>query len=463
MDSFFLPLFPTTDKSAWLAQVQKELKAAHNGEDGYESLRWHTDDGFVQEPYYTTGDMREGALTGPMLATTQAAQKATPGWLNTTEWVVSDEKSDNSSLRQLLTLGADALILNLGGHSDRFGERLSWLLNGIKLSETPVFFRLSSDRPTAFVQALKTVAPYQLKGGLLLPSNGSTAEVTRLTADSPQFRTVCASSHAFHNAGATTTQELAFTLASLVDTYDHLTNDGLTLEQIVPKTMLSVSVGTSYFLEIAKLRAFRVLMNRLLAAYDSSLAFQSSSYFIHAQTSTFYDAKTTPNTNLLRATTEAMSAIIGGCDALTVHPHDTVLDQTESTDNDFSARIARNVSILLKEESYLDKVTDPAAGSYYIENLTNSLVDAAWPLFLEVDKQGGFASALASGFVSASIEQAYQKKVEAIRNGKVLVGVTKFRFDEKNRAVSTLTTAQQSTSPQSVLPDRRLAEPFETE
>jgi methylmalonyl-CoA mutase len=463
MDSFFLPLFPTTDKSAWLAQVQKELTFAQNGEEGYESLRWHTHDGFIQEPYYTAGDLSEGSVTATTFNTIQSAQKATLGWLNTPEWVVSDEKSDNSSLRQLLTLGADALVLDLSSHNDRFGERLSWLLNGIKLSETPVFFRLSSDTRTTFVQALKTIAPYQLKGGLLLPSDGSTAEITRLTADSPQFRTICASSHAFHNAGATATQELAFTLASLVDTYDLLTNDGLALEQIVPKTMLSVSVGTSYFVEIAKLRAFRVLMNRLIAAFDSSSAFQPLSYFIHAQTSTFYDAKATPNTNLLRATTEAMSAIIGGCDALTVHPYDTVLGQTEPTDNDFSARIARNVSILLKEESYLDKVADPAAGSYYIETLTNSLVDAAWTLFLEVDKQGGFASALASGFVLASIEQAYQKKVEAIRNGKVLVGVTKFRFDEKNGAASTLTTSQQDASLETALPDRRLAEPFETE
>ncbi|GAB2516486.1 methylmalonyl-CoA mutase family protein [Spirosoma aerophilum] len=463
MVSFFLPLFPTADKSAWLAQVQKELKAAQNGEEGYESLRWHTHEGFTQEPYYTSSDLSEGPLTTRVLDAIQSVQRSSPGWLNAPEWIVDEEKSENSALRQLLTLGADALVLDISNKTDRFSERLSWLLNGIKLSETPIFFRLSSDTLPDFVQALKTVAPYQLKGGLLLPSNRSTADVTRLTADSPLFRTICVSSHAFHNAGATATQELAFTLASLVDTYDQLTNDGLTLEQIVPKTMVSISVGTSYFLEIAKLRAFRVLMSRLIAAYDPSPILQSAPLFIHAQTSTFYDAKATPNTNLLRATTEAMAAVIGGCDALTVHPYDTILGQTEPTHKDFAARIARNVSVLLKEESYLDKVADPAAGAYYIENLTNSLVDAAWTLFLDVEKQGGFASAMDSGFIPSEIDGAYQKKVDAIRNGKVLVGVTKFRFDEKNGAPSTTTSPKEGNSAKTALPDRRLAESFETE
>ncbi|RYE53550.1 MAG: hypothetical protein EOP18_08925, partial [Rhizobiaceae bacterium] len=182
--------------------------------------------------------------------------------------------------------------------------------------------RLSSDHTTGLIKALRLVAPYQLKGGLLTDISDSTAEATRLTADSPQFRTLCINTHAFHNAGATATQELAFTLASLADAYDRLTESGLTIEQLVPKTMLSVSVGTSYFMEIAKLRALRVLLARFTSAYSSASFLP---FFIHSQTSTFYEAKATPNTNLLRATTESMAAVIGGCDALTVHPFDTVL------------------------------------------------------------------------------------------------------------------------------------------
>lgn len=458
MASFFSSLFPATDKSDWLNQVLSESKSAQNGDTEYERLRWHTEEGFVVEPYYTTSDLTDSPLSTALLETIQTAQKQNPGWLNTPDYSISDEKTDNTILRDALARGADALILTLEAPAVDLTHQLSHLLNGIKLSDTPVFFRVSANRTIDLINALKSVAPYKLKGGLLTEPTNVTAELTRLTADSPQFRTVYVASHGFHNAGATATQELAFTLASLTDAYDQLTESGLTIEQLVPKTTISVSVGTSYFMEIAKLRALRVLLARFCTAYSSA---SCSSFFIHGQTSTFYDAKATSNTNLLRSATEAMAAVIGGCDALTVHPFDYVLGRPESVSHstsatEFSARIARNVSILLKQESYLDKVADPSAGSYYIEVLTHSLVEAAWSLFLSVEQQGGFAKALTSGFIQAELDKAYQAKVQAVQSGKVLVGVTRFRFDEPS--------AQTYVAPDrfpGVLPNRRLAEEFE--
>ncbi len=441
MESLFSNLFPTADKAAWLAQVQKELKSETA------DLHWHTGEGFTLEPYYTDADY----VTLP-LETIQAAQKQVPGWLNAPEYIISDEKTDNITLRDALARGADALVIGLRAQVDT--GSLARLLDHVKLSDTPVFFRLASGTATDFVQVLKTVAPYQLKGGLLTNADWSTAEATRLTADSPLFRTVCVQSHAFHNAGATATQELAFTLASLTDAYDQLTNEGLTINQLVPKTMLSVSVGTSYFLEIAKLRALRVLLTRFVSAYSSS---SFSPFFIHAQTSTFYDAIATPNTNFLRATTEAMAAVIGGCDVLTVHPYDTILGQSD----DFSTRIARNVSILLTDESYLDKVADPSAGSYYIETLTHRLAESAWSLFLDVEKRGGLAKSLADGFVQDELDLAYQAKIEAVRNGRVLVGVTKFRHDEGGSATDKRTPPFSLRVDIASLPNRRLAEDFD--
>lgn len=455
MEPLFSSLFPATDKSAWQAQVQKELKI----EGASEALRWHTDEGFTLEPYYTADD-----LTNLPLTSTQEAQKHIPGWLNAPERFISDEKADNIRLRDALTRGADALVLTLSAESD-----LVSLLNGIKLSEAPVFFRFNAEATEIngadLIRSLKTIAPYQLKGGILANTGTATAEVTRLTADSPQFRTICASSHIFHNAGAIATQELAFTLASLADSYDQLTNEGLMIDQLVPKTMVSVSVGTSYFLEIAKLRALRVLMVRFFTAYHTS--YLQHHTYIHVQTSTFYDSTATPYTNLLRATTEAMAAVIGGCDVLTIHPYDTVLGQpTEMTEqgkanHEFSERIARNVSLLLKDESYLDRVADPSAGSYYIENLTQQLTESAWALFLDIEKQGGFAMALANGFISAEIEQAYQAKLEAVRSGKVLVGVTKFRTDEPSDQSYKVSETTPTNGLINLLPDRRLAQEFE--
>lgn len=462
MESLFTDLFPAADKAAWLAEVQKGLKAERNGEQTDELLRWQTSDGFTVDPYYTADD-----LSNLPLEQIQAAQKREPGWLNTPERQITDERADNAALVDVLARGADALVVALVNKPGTTSvQSLSRLLNGIKLSETPLFFR--TDEPVSLVETLKTIAPYQLRGGLffdpvvhwmqtgepLASGLQRTATATQHTTDSPQFRTICASSHAFHNAGATATQEVAFLLASLADQFDQLTDSGLTIDLLAAKTILSVSVGPGYFIEIAKVRALRVLYSRFLSAYRPSVPHQP--ILIHGQTSTFYDAVATPYTNLLRATTEAMSAVIGGCDALTVHAYDTVLGKPASADPDFADRIARNISVLLSEESYLDKVADPSAGSYYIEQLTNQLIQAAWPLFLSVEQRGGFAQAVADGFISEAIDQAYRAKVEAVRQGKVLVGVTKFRSDT-GTTIDTPTGQPDS----GLLPNRRLAAEFE--
>ena len=343
------------------------------------------------------------------------------------------------------------LLLQLTEQSTLDITSLSRLLNGIKLSETPVFFH--QDLPAVdFVKTLQTVAPYQLKGGLLGPPDHTTADATKLTMDSPQFKTICVSGHDFHNAGATATQELAFMLARLTDVYDQLTEAGLSVAQVAAKTMLSVSVGTSYFVEIAKLRALRVLWSRFIGAYGSEV--HSSPLSLHCQTSSFYDSTATPYTNLLRGTTEAMGAVIGGCDVLTVRPFDALLHAP----GEFSQRIARNVSLLLAEESHLNKVSDPSAGSYYIEMLTHQLVESAWVLFLQVEEKGGLSKATA--FVQSEIERAYQAKVEAVRNGRVLVGVTKFRVDEGG-TMEPVSVEEAPTGLSENLPNRRLAAEFE--
>jgi methylmalonyl-CoA mutase len=441
-------LFPPVFKADWIAQVSKDLKDPA----AYESLRWHSPEGFLVEPFYTPEDMAQLPLS-----VMQAAQKTAPGWLNAPQYALSDGKDD--AHRLALSSGADALLLDLSELATLNTTTLSRLLNGIKLSETPVFFQ--QKQPAAhFVSTLQTVAPYQLKGGLLTPPDETTAEAIRLTMNSPQFRTVCISGHDFHNAGATATQELAFVLARLVDIFDDLTEQGLPVEQVAAKTMISVSVGTSYFVEIAKLRALRVLCGRVMGAYHSSLRnggpltptrrTAHSSLLFHTQTSVFYESTATPYTNLLRATTEAMAAVIGGCDVLTVRPFDELF----ASSGEFSRRIARNVSLLLANESYLNKVADPSAGSYYVETLTHQLAESAWALFLQVEEMGGLAKA--TDFVQSEIEQSYQVKVEAVREGKVLVGVTKFRVDEEGQTGKVSPNVIKS-----LLPNRRLAEEFE--
>ncbi len=445
------PDFPPATKSDWLAQVRRELKT----EQTADALRWNlpgvdSPDGFSLAAYYTDEDLAPLPIAG-----IQSAQKNQPGWLNTPQYSIDDQLAgQNETLRTALAAGADALFLAVPREWPV--HQLPRLLHGIKLSETQVFFQLA-DSAVPFVEALKTAAPYRLKGGLLAGNDvlaTDLANVTRLAADSPQFRTVGIGSHDFHNAGATATQELAFLMARLSERHTALTQAGLTPDVVVPKTWLSVSVGTSYFVEIAKLRALRVLFQRFLTTNDW-LVIASEPVFIHTQTSTFYDAATTPYTNLLRATTEAMSATIGGCDALTVRPFDTVL--TTSADPDFSQRMARNVSLLLADEGYMSKVADPSAGSYYVETLTHELTEAAWTLFEQIQAMGGLTAAFGTGYVQRELDRAYQARIDAVKNGQVLVGVTKYRHDEGNTA-PVLPVIEQSAHG---LPTRRLSAEFE--
>ena len=408
MPTSFSASFPPATPADWLVQAQKDLKDPNV----YERLRWATPEGFTIEPYYTA----EQLISLP-LAQLQAAQKSALGWMNAPFYAISDEKKDNITLRNALAGGADALVLQLAADVN-----LAHLLAGIKLSDTPVFFHVNGD-VTVFLKRLRQLAPYQLQGGIM-SHHANLPEAHHLTTDSPLFRTITIDGAAFHNAGATATQELAFTLAQLADVYDVLTENGLAIDQLVPKTTISMAVGTSYFMEIAKLRALRVLLARFTAAYSRSSRSSVPPFLLFSTTSPFYEATATPYTNLLRATTEAMAAVIGGCNVLTVRPYDAVL----GAETEFSQRIARNVSVLLKSESYLDKVADPPAGSYYIESLTHQLAEAAWALFLEVEEMGGYAKAEA--FIQQALDASYQAKVQAVTEGSVLVGVTKFRHDE---------------------------------
>jgi methylmalonyl-CoA mutase len=161
---------------------------------------------------------------------------------------------------------------------------------------------------------------------------------------------------------------------------------------------------------------------------------------------------------MLRATTEAMSAVMGGCDALTVHAYDAVFQKTD----EFSERIARNISVLLKGESYLDKTIDPAAGSYYLENLTLQLADAAWELFLAIEEKGGFMRAIAQNFIQDAIEENFQQTLKTLEEGKrVMVGVNKFRFDDGTVVTPPAIDKNSIQSAFKLLTNRRIAQSFE--
>ena len=423
MDAAELPFLPRT-KADWLTQVQKDLKGADPA-----ALDWRTEDGFVVAPYHTAEDL--GALPA---AAIQAAQRThlPRRWLTRETIPFTDEKTTRQRARVALEGGADALAFDLRT-ADVATVQFARLLDGLKLSQVPITFQ-TRGQSARVAAALQSLAPYQWQGSFdddplahWMTGHGwppdawrVATDLTRQTRSSPAFYPITVSTHAFHQAGASAAQELAFGLGAAVHCLDKLTDEGLTAAEIVPKLTFSVSVGTSYLTEIAKLRALRYLFARVQTAYGLAPA----PAFVHAQTSTFFDATDEPYTNLLRGTSEAMAAVVGGCDALTVHP----FDASFAPPGDFGARIARNVSTILREEAYFSLVADPAAGSYTLETLTHQLAEAAWALFEKTEALGGVVAAFEQNFVQAEIDRTWQTRADAVRTGKqTLVGVNKYR------------------------------------
>jgi methylmalonyl-CoA mutase len=256
---------------------------------------------------------------------------------------------------------------------------------------------------------------------------------------------------------------------------DKLTDLGLTAEEVSAKLYFSVSTGTNYFMEIAKLRALRYLWEKVSLQFRAggvppevleleqqtlNPKLQTVNTFIHAQTSTFYSSAITPDSNMLRAMTEAMSAVMGGCNALTVHAYDESL----KTQDDFSERIARNISTLLKEEAHLDKAVDPAAGSYYLEHLTLQLIDAAWDLFLKVEEKGGLMAAFEENFIQNQVESNFEATLSALQiNKRVMIGVNKFRVEEsmKHNFVNVLNVDKVEVEIFKLLKNKRISQTFE--
>jgi methylmalonyl-CoA mutase len=219
------------------------------------------------------------------------------------------------------------------------------------------------------------------------------------------FRVVEVDACDFNNAGADIVTELAFGVAMGNEYLARLTERGIDSAYIASKMRFSFGTGSNYFMEIAKLRAARLLWSVISGGYNPS-GKELIKMNIHCVTSKWNKTVYDPYINLLRTQTEAMSAILGGTDSLTVEPFDIVY----KTPDEFSERIARNQQLLLKEEIHFDKIVDPGSGSYYIENLTSMIAEKAWNLFIKVEEKGGFLQALKDGFIQSKIKDISDKR-----------------------------------------------------
>ncbi|MDE6320753.1 MAG: methylmalonyl-CoA mutase small subunit, partial [Muribaculaceae bacterium] len=263
-----------------------------------------------------------------------------------------------------------------------------------------------------------------LKHGTEFPGDmvAMAKELLEAVKDAPGLKVLAVDSYMFNNAGAYIFQELGYALSWGAQWLTMLTEAGLEVDEVAKRIKFNMGISSNYFMELAKFRAGRMLWAQIVKQYAPKCDC-ACKMMVHATTSeynqTIYDA----HVNLLRSQTEAMSAALAGVDSITVTP----FDKPYKTPDDFSERIARNQQLLLKEESHLDKVVDPAGGSYYVETLTVSIAQEAWKLFLEVEDKGGFLACINNGEIQAAVNASGVKRhADVARRKESLLGTNQF-------------------------------------
>jgi methylmalonyl-CoA mutase len=251
-------------------------------------------------------------------------------------------------------------------------------------------------------------------------------------------RTVSVDLRPYHDAGASAVQELCYGLGALSEILAQLSRRGLSLSFISSNLQVLTSCSTSYFVEIAKLRALRLLVPQVINAYaeerGEQINFAPSDLFVQAETSRRTETRYDFHMNMLRGTTAAMAATIGGCDVLSVRPYDASMRPSDA----FGHRIARNVQLILREEAHFDRVADPAAGAYYIEAATDQLAQHAWAQFQELENTGGMLEGLQNGHVQDDIQTVREERRQDVDDRKrVLVGTNHYPNLEETRLDST--------------------------
>ncbi len=440
--------FAPVSTQEWMDKITADLKGA----DFDKKLVWRTNEGFNVRPFYRSEDLEEvkylDSLPGefPYVRGT----KKDNSWLVRQDIKAVDAVAANEKALDVLTKGVNSLGFTFCKKVEDFDAEIEKVLKGIALEEVEVNFSTthgSKKLLKAFVAYLKknNVDLTKVKGSVnfdtlgCLTSTGKAChtfeelfahakDVVEAGKELPNFKVICANAKLFNNAGSSIVQELAFGLSLGNEYLAKLVEQGVSADDAASTIKFNFGVGGNYFMEIAKLRAARMLWATIVKSY-SPASDESTKMAIHCETSQWNKTVYDPYVNMLRTQTEAMSASLGGADSLTVQPFDTIYKETDK----FSERIARNQQLLLKEESHFDKITDPSAGSYYIENLTNSIAEQAWALFVEVEAKGGYTEALKAGFIQSTVKETADKRKKAVATRREnLLGTNQFpNFSEK--------------------------------
>ena len=398
--------FTPVSSKEWKQKIQFELKGA----DYNETLLWESLEGIKVKPFYHKDDFENKIALNTTASEFQIVQNI----------FVHDVEKSNKKALDSLNRGAESIRFTIENETTSIGQ----LMENLPLQNTNYFFYLpflSIDFVTKvenFATTKKATFKILLDPIAQLVKEGNWFE--NLEKDFDKLNTIASKATLpflniktgiYQNAGANIVQQLAYTLAHINEYFNRISNLNQPLS-------IEVAIGTNYFFEIAKLRALRILFNLLAKEYNHNF----DCHIIATPTKrnkTIYDY----NVNMLRTTTECMSAILGGADSITNLPYDALYHK----DNEFGDRISRNQLLVLKNESYFDKVNNPADGAYYIETLTEQLAEKALELFKDIEANGGFITQLIEGTIQRKIKESATKEQELFNSGKeILLGTNKY-------------------------------------
>ncbi|MGV3512560.1 MAG: methylmalonyl-CoA mutase [Novosphingobium sp.] len=459
-----------TDKTLadWQAAAAKEVK----GKD----LTWQTPEGIAVKPLYTAEDVTvDPGLPGfaPFTRGVRASMYAGRPWTIRQYAGFSTAEESNAFYRRNLAAGQKGLSVafdlatHRGYDSDhprvvgdvgKAGvaidsvEDMKILFDGIPLDQMSVsmtmngavipilaFFIVAGEEQGVDRKLLDgtiqndILKEFMVRNTYIYPPEPSMRIISDIfgytSREMPKFNSISISGYHMQEAGATQVQELAFTIADGMEYVKYGVASGLDIDKFAGRLSFFFAIGMNFFMEVAKLRAARVLWHRVmtkLGAQDE----RSKMLRTHCQTSGVSLQEQDPYNNVIRTTIEAMAAMLGGTQSL----HTNALDEAIALPTDFSARIARNTQIVIQEETGMCNVVDPLGGSYYIESLTQELVDKAWEIIERVESEGGMAKAVAAGWPKAMIEEAAAGRQARVDRGEdVIVGVNKYRLANEDQ------------------------------
>ncbi|MDD5839707.1 MAG: methylmalonyl-CoA mutase small subunit [Muribaculaceae bacterium] len=430
--------FPATTYDEWRAKVEADLKGA----DFDKKLVWRTNEGFNVQPVYRREDIKDLQTTNSLPGEYPYVRgtRTDNDWLTRQEIVAESAEEANSIALDVLNKGVTSLGFSV---KEATADEVATLLKDIHVPAVEVNFTCCPNKAQALAEVLVKFLQEKgwaddfrgsidynplrkaLRHGAGNVSDEVVAQAKKLVetvAPVKGLRVLSVDSNVLSNAGAYIFQELGYALAWGADWMTLLTDAGLDATEVARRIKFNMGVSSNFFMEIAKFRAARMLWAEIVRQYNPSCPC-AEKMMCHAVTSRFNQTIYDAYVNLLRSQTEAFSAAVAGVDSMTVTPFDVAYKKPD----EFSERIARNQQFLLKEESHMDKVIDPAGGSYYVETLTVSIAQQAWKLFLDVEENGSFFKQVNEGLVQKAVNASCEKRhTDVARRKEILLGTNQY-------------------------------------